>query len=95
MRIIDSTIIHTSEEFKQALTFLYAYEMTMFRSIDEYDPYRKISRQEAAKMLSQFAMNVLCRKPQTTLSTNYTDMEGVDLTLRSYIDLAYKLGLMK
>ena len=93
--IIDSDFIITSEEFKKAQSFLRSYEMTMFDSVDKYAPTRNLSRQEAAKMFSNFAINVLCRKPDLNLKVNYSDVKNTDPTLKPYITLAYQLGVMK
>ena len=93
--IKDSEKIATSEEFKKALSFLRSYEMTMFDNIDGFDPYRNLSREEAAKIFSNFAMHVLCRKPDINLSVNYSDVENANPTLKPYITLAYQLGVMK
>ena len=93
--IKDSDTIITDEEFRKALSFLRTYEMTMFDSVDGYRPYRNLSRQEAAKMFSNFAINVLCRKPDLNLKVNYSDVEDADPTLKPYITLAYQLGVMK
>ena len=67
----------------------------MFDSVDGYDPYRDLSREEAAKIFSNFAINVLCRKPDLNLKVNYSDVENADPTLKPYITLAYQLGVMK
>ena len=93
--IKDSETLVTSEEFKKALSFLRSYEMTMFDSVEGFDPYRNLSREEAAKIFSNFAMHVLCRKPDMSLSVKYSDVENVDPTLKPYITLAYQLGVMK
>ena len=93
--IKDSEKIATSEEFKKALSFLRSYEMTMFDSVEGFDPYRNLSREEAAKIFSNFAMHVLCRKPDINLSVNYSDVENANPTLKPYITLAYQLGVMK
>ena len=93
--IKDSTTIITDEEFKKAMSFLRSYEMTMFDSVDDYDPYRNLSREEAAKIFSNFAINVLCRKPDLNLKVNYSDTEDANPTLKPYITLAYQLGVMK
>ena len=93
--IKDSTTIITDEEFKKAMSFLRSYEMTMFDSVDGYDPYRNLSREEAAKIFSNFAINVLCRKPDLNLKVNYSDVENANPTLKPYITLAYQLGVMK
>ena len=93
--IKDSEKIVTSEEFKKALSFLRSYEMTMFDSVEGFDPYRNLSREEAAKIFSNFAMHVLCRKPDMNLSVKYSDVENADPSLKPYITLAYQLGVMK
>ena len=93
--IKDSEKIVTSEEFKKALSFLRSYEMTMFDSVDSFAPYRNLSREEAAKIFSNFAMHVLCRKPDMNLSVKYSDVENADPSLKPYITLAYQLGVMK
>ena len=85
----------TSEEFKKALSFLRSYEMTMFDSVEGFAPNRNLSREEAAKIFSNFAMHVLCRKPDTNLSVHYSDVENTNPTLKPYITLAYQLGVMK
>ena len=93
--IKDSEKVVTSEEFKKALSFLRSYEMTMFDSVEGFDPYRNLSREEAAKIFSNFAINVLCRKPDMNLSVKYSDVENANPTLKPYITLAYQLGVMK
>ena len=93
--IKDSEKIVTSEEFKKALSFLRSYKMTMFDSVEGFAPKRNLSREEAAKIFSNFAINVLCRKPDTNLSVNYSDVENANPTLKPYITLAYQLGVMK
>ncbi len=92
--IIDSTGIVTTEEFKTAFMFLNAYDMTMFNSMDAFEPFGFMTRQQAAKMFSNFAINVLCRKP-TADTINYSDVNTADPSLAKYITLAYQLGLMK
>ena len=93
--IKDSETLVTSEEFKKALSFLRSYEMTMFDSVEGFAPKRNLSREEAAKIFSNFAINVLCRKPDTNLSVNYSDVENANPSLKPYITLAYQLGVMK
>ena len=93
--IKDSETLVTSEEFKKALSFLRSYEMTMFDNVEGFDPKRNLSREEAAKIFSNFAINVLCRKPDKNLSIHYSDVENANSTLKPYITLAYQLGVMK
>jgi hypothetical protein len=46
----------------------------MFNKIDDFDPYRTLTREEAAKLFSNFAMNVLCRIPDTSVISDYKDI---------------------
>ncbi len=93
--ILTSQLIPTNDEYNKAQSFLWSYEMTKFDSVDGYDPYRNLSRQEAAKIFSNFAINVLCRQPNKKLTVNYSDTQESDPSLKPYIELAYQLGIMK
>lgn len=93
--ILTSQLIPTTEEYNKAQSFLWSYEMTKYDSVDGYDPYRYLSRQEAAKIFSNFAINVLCRQPNKKLTVNYSDTQDADPSLKPYIELAYQLGIMK
>ena len=93
--ILDSLTLKTSEEFKKSQSFLRSYEMTRYNSIDQFRPKDDLTREEAAKIFSNFAINVLCRKPDKNLSIHYSDVENADPTLKPYITLAYQLGVMK
>ena len=93
--IIDSSSLQTSQEFKKALTLLYAYDMTMFDAIDEFKPQETLTREQAAKIFSNFATKVLCRQIDTTRETSYIDIDGANTTLKPYITMAYQLWLMK
>ena len=93
--ILDSLTLKTSEEFKKSQSFLRSYEMTRYNSVDQFRPKDDLTREEAAKIFSNFAINVLCRKPDKNLSIHYSDVENADPTLKPYITLAYQLGVMK
>ena len=95
LSITNSKTTITNDEFKKALTFLYSYKMTSFNTIDTFKPYTKLTREQAAKIFSNFAMNVLCRKPDTSLQPSYNDINNSNETLKPYIVKAYQLWLMK
>ena len=69
--------------------------MTRYDSIDPFRPKDDLTREEAAKIFSNFAINVLCRKPDMNLEINYRDLENANTTLKQYITTAYQLGIMK
>ncbi|MFA7285067.1 MAG: nidogen-like domain-containing protein, partial [Candidatus Absconditabacterales bacterium] len=93
--ILPSQEITVAQEFITALAFLNAYGMTSFSDVDGFSPFTTMTRDQAAKIFSNFAMNVLCRKPNITMNIEYADTQDVDATLKPYLTLAYQLGLMR
>ena len=61
--------------------------MTMFDSVDSFAPYRNLSREEAAKIFSNFAMHVLCRKPDMNLSVKYSDVENTKNLTKAFLHI--------
>ena len=73
-----------------------AYGLTSYSDTDAYNPDSWLKRNEAAKILVNFAKNVLCRQPKDTYKEwMYKDIAGTDATLLPYIKLAYEYGIMK
>ena len=93
--IKDTTTLSTSEEFKKAMAFMYAYDITMYDEIIDFEPNSALTRAEAAKVFVNFAKKVLCRVPDTSLNIDYKDIESANPSLKPYILEAYQLGLMK
>lgn len=93
--IIDSSTRPASSEFKQALIFLKSFDMTKYSSVDQYHPEQLLTREQTAKIVSNFAMNVLCRNPDLALKPSFNDIENADPSLKPYIVMAYQLWLMK
>ena len=91
----DSQELITTREFKKWLAFLYSYSMTIFNNIDDFKPEQKLTREQAAKIFVNFATNVLCRKPDTSIEIQYNDIDEADKSLQKYIILAYQLDIMK
>lgn len=73
-----------------------AYGLTSYSDTDSYNPDSWLKRNEAAKILVNFAKNVLCRQPKDTYQEwMYNDIAGTDSTLLPYIKEAYEYGIMK
>lgn len=81
-------------EFPSALIMLYSYGLTQYNTIAAFGDENILTREQAAKMFSQFAMNILCRQPNQSQPV-YKDYDAADSTLKSYITLAYQLRLMR
>jgi hypothetical protein len=81
------------EELLQAYTYAYQIGITTIDTIDKANMYGNLTRAQAAKMLSQFAIQVLGKTPDTTKSCAYPDIQGQgDLTERMITSC--QLGLM-
>ena len=73
-----------------------AYGLTSYTDTDAYNPDSWLKRNEAAKILVNFAKNVLCRQPKDTYKEwMYKDIAGTDATLLPYIKQAFEYGIMK
>lgn len=74
---------------------LYSYGITKYRGTADYQPEQYMLRQEAARFMTEFAKNVLCRKKVKTYANNFTDISWIDPTLRPFIIESYDYGIFK
>ena len=58
----------------QAYLYAYQREITTMQTIDQANMYSHLTRAQAAKMLSQFAIQVLEKEPDTTKSCSFPDI---------------------
>lgn len=74
-----------------AYAFAYQYEITTMPSCGEANLGGYLVRKHAAKMMSNFAMNVLEKTPDTTKVCSFTDMGDEDEEMQHYAELACQL----
>ena len=74
---------------KQAHQMLYSYQLTRWQGTRDFAPERSLTRQEAARFMTEFATNVLCRKPSRSYADQFTDLGDADPTLLPYIYKSY------
>ncbi len=79
-----------TDNFLVAHQMLYSYTMTTWRGTKDYAPERRLTRQEAAKFMVNFAKKVLCRTPNYEYTNQFTDIENADPTLLPYIKQSYE-----
>lgn len=80
-----------SENFKKAHQLLLNFDLTTIPGTLDYNPQRLLTRAEAAKFLSLFAQNILCRETTKTYSEGFfKDLDQTDTTLQNHIILAYE-----
>ncbi len=84
-----------SEEFKNAYNFAYENKITTMDNLDEADMEWWLTRIAMAKMLSQYAINVLGKKPANKIVPNFPDInEKLNEEYNWAVDLAYQLWIM-
>ncbi len=85
-----------SKEFNDAYSFAHKNWITTMDSIGKADMNAPLTRIAMAKMLSQYAINVLGRTPDTTkVVPAFPDVSAeLDAAYNSWVTLAYQLGIM-
>lgn len=81
--------------YAKALLFGNAFGLTKYNGTIDYRPGSYMTRQEAARLFSQFAQNVLCRKEHLTYTNQFSDLDLADPTLQKYIQQSYEFGIFK
>ena len=84
-----------SREFNNAYTFAYKNWITTMNSIDKANMNWPLNRIAMAKMLSQYAINVLGKKPANVVVPNFPDVSAqLNEDYGWAVTLAYQLGIM-
>lgn len=86
-----------SEKSELELAYEFAYKnwITTMDSMEKADLNSPLTRIAMAKMLSQYAINILGKTPDTTRSATFTDISPeLDAQYNNWVTLAYQLGFM-
>ena len=84
-----------SDEMNKAYQYAYYYGITTKWSIKEADMNWNLTRVAMAKMLSQYAINVLWKQPDKTRQKTFTDVSSkLDTDYDNGVTLAYQLWIM-
>lgn len=82
-------------EFNNAYEFAHRVWMTTTDSIEKANMNWELTRIAMAKMLSQYAINILWKKPDTTKKAEFEDVsKWLDAQYNNWITLAYQLWIM-
>ena len=82
-------------EFQQAYEFAKWHWITTMPTIQKADMDGKLTRIAMAKMLSQYAINVLWKTPDTTQNNKFNDVtDKQNSDYDNGVTLAYQLGIM-
>jgi hypothetical protein len=83
-----------SDELQGAYDYAYGIGITTQSSIDTANMYGTLIRSHMAKMMVNYAEEVLGMTPDTSLNCNFTDVATQTEELQGYITEACQLGLM-
>ena len=84
-----------TQEFQQAYEFAKWKWITTMPTIQKADMDGKLTRIAMAKMLSQYAMNVLWQKPENIVTPKFNDVtDKQNSDYDDWVTLAYQLGIM-
>ena len=79
-----------SELLQLAHQMLYSYSLTKWQGTKDFAPERSLTREEAARFMTEFATNVLCRKASRNYNDHFTDLEKANPELLPYIKKSYE-----
>ena len=83
-----------SDELQGAYDYAYGIGITTQSSIDSANMYGNLQRSHMAKMLVNYAKEVLGKTPDTSVEVNFSDIADQNAELQSYIKEAAQLGIM-
>ena len=86
---------HYSDEMNKAYQYSYHYWITTKNNIRDAAVNQQLTRIAMAKMLSQYAINVLWIKPDATRNNEFADVsDKLDTEYGDWVTLAYQLWIM-
>jgi len=84
-----------TRELNDAYVFAFKNGITTMKSIDQANMNWSLNRIAMAKMLSQYAINILKKKPDTTKKCNFWDVTAqMDSDYSNWVTLACQLWIM-
>lgn len=84
-----------SSEMNRAYQYAYRYGITTKRSIESAWMNQQLTRIAMAKMLSQYAINVLWKRPSNVYVPRFSDVStSLDAQYDNWVTLAYQLWIM-
>ena len=84
-----------STEFQEAYEFAYKKWITTMPTIERANMNWKLTRIAMAKMLSQYAINILWQTPNTLHNIKFNDVsDEQNYQYNNWVTLAYQLGIM-
>lgn len=85
----------SNTELQSAITWMYEYSLTSYRTVDDFMGESYLTREQAAKFFVEFAKKILGKVVDETKVVKLSDLKKANPTLQSYIKEANQLGLFK
>lgn len=85
---------HYWDELNNAYLYAYRAWITTIPDINRADMMWKLLRKHMAKMISNYAINILWKVPDDSVECNFVDMDYEDSEMQEYAKLVCQLGLM-
>ena len=83
-------------EFNSALAWGFENELTRYNTVEAFQPFNSLLREQGAKFTSVFGATNLCLEADASATgCNFNDLNTADSTLDEYIVLACQQGLVK
>lgn len=93
--VINKNETEYDSEFLQSLQFAFEKGITNFKTIEEFKPYEKVTREQSSKMIGQFAIQVFKKTVDEWKTCAFVDIKDADYSLAPHITQACKLWIMK
>lgn len=93
--LISVAFANYSTEEKQAYNYAHKNGITTMDSIDKANMWWNLTRIAMAKMLSQYAINILGKEPANTIVPDFPDVDAkLNEDYNDGVSLAYQFGIM-
>ncbi len=92
--VVSITTAEYTSELQGAYEYAYGVGITTQQTIDSANMYGNLIRSHMAKMMVNYAINILGKTPDTSLPCNFSDIASESEDMQIYIRQSCQLGLM-
>lgn len=82
-------------EFLEALRFAYEQWLTRYKTIENFRPYEVLTREQASKIVGQFAEKIMKYERDSSRNCSFVDTENADDTLLPHITASCQMWIFK
>lgn len=82
-------------EFIEALRFSHEHWLTKYKTVEEFRPYEILTREQAAKIVWQFANKIMNKSEDNSRSCDFKDINQADSSLAKHIISSCKMWIFR